>query len=104
VGDTSFAAMGMMVLMMPLFFVGMYQKNGQPLEVTLSYFIQANFIRPKIRVYRTRNYYDLLHKKAKAEKEVEKIVRSHKKDINDIRTEKKRRKDPDDTGRSEQRR
>jgi hypothetical protein len=96
--------MGMMILMMPLFFVGMYEKNVQPLEVRLSYFIQANFMRPKVRVYRTNNYYDLLHKKAVADKEVDKIVRSHKKDINDIRTEKKRRKDPDDTGRSEQRR
>ena len=39
-GDTSFAAMGMMALMMPMFFVGMYQKNGQPLEVILAHFIQ----------------------------------------------------------------
>lgn len=104
VGDTSFAAMGMMVLMMPLFFVGMYQKNGQPLEVTMSHFIQANFIRPKVRVYKTKNYYDLLHKKALAEEEVEKIVRSHKKDINENRIKEKRRKDPDDTGRPEHRR
>ena len=76
-GDTSFAAMGMMILMMPMFFVGMYQKNGQPLEVILTHFIQANFIRPKIRIYQTDNYYEALHRQAIAEKEVERIVHKY---------------------------
>ena len=80
-GDTSFAAMGMMALMMPMFFVGMYQKNGQPLEVILAHFIQANFIRPKLRIYQTENYYDALHRQAVAEKEVEKIVRKYHADL-----------------------
>ncbi len=73
-GDTSFATMGMIILMMPMFFVGMYQKNGQPLEVIFTHFVQANFIRPKVRVYKTDNYYEALHRQAEAEKEVEKIV------------------------------
>lgn len=81
VGDSSFAAMGMMLLMMPLFFVGMYQRNGQPLEVILAHFIQANFIRPKLRIYQTENYYDALHRQAVAEKEVEKIVRKYHADL-----------------------
>lgn len=81
VGDSSFAAMGMMLLMMPLFFVGMYQRNGQPLEVILAHFIQANFIRPKLRIYQTENYYDALHRQAVAEKEVEKIVRKYHADF-----------------------
>lgn len=82
-GDTSFAAMGMMVLMMPMFFVGMYQKNGQPLEVILAHFIQANFIRPKIRIYQTDNYYEALHRQAIAEKEVDKIVRKYHEDVSE---------------------
>ena len=80
-GDTSFAAMGMMILMMPMFFVGMYQKNGQPLEVILTHFIQANFIRPKIRIYQTDNYYEALHRQAIAEKEVERIVHKYHKNV-----------------------
>lgn len=76
-GDTSFAAMGMMIVMMPMFFIGMYQKNGQPLEVIISHFIRATFIRPKIRIYKTNNYYQALKKHAIAEKEVEKIVRKY---------------------------
>ena len=82
-GDTSFAAMGMMILMMPMFFVGMYQKNGQPLEVILTHFIQANFIRPKIRIYQTDNYYEALHRQAIAEKEVERIVYKYHKNVSE---------------------
>ena len=77
VGDSTFAAMGMMVLMMPMFFVGMYQKNGEPLEVILAHFIQANFLRPKVRIYQTDNYYVALHRQAMAEQEVDKIVRKY---------------------------
>lgn len=82
-GDTSFAAMGMMILMMPMFFVGMYQKNGQPLEVILTHFIQANFIRPKIRIYQTNNYYEALYRQAIAEREVEKIVHKYHKNVSE---------------------
>ena len=73
IGDSTFAAMGMMIVMMPLFFFAMYEKNGQPLEVFLHHFIQATFIRPKIRPYKTDNYYAALMRQEKAEKEVEKI-------------------------------
>ena len=74
IGDSTFAAMGMMIVMMPLFFFAMYEKNGQPLEVFLHHFIQATFIRPKIRPYQTDNYYAALMRQEKAEKEVERIV------------------------------
>ena len=74
IGDSTFAAMGMMIVMMPLIFFAMYEKNGQPLEVFLHHFIQATFIRPKVRPYQTDNYYAALTRQEKAEKEVEKIV------------------------------
>ena len=54
---TNTAVMGMMVIMMPFFFLAMYEKNGQPLEVILNHMIQAVFKRPKIRPYKTDNYY-----------------------------------------------
>ena len=78
IGSTSMAAMGMMVIMMPMFFFAMYEKNGQPLEVYLGHFIQASFIRPKIRIYQTDNYYAALIRQAAAEKEVENIVQLYK--------------------------
>ena len=68
------AVMGMMVIMMPFFFLAMYEKNGQPLEVILNHMIQAVFKRPKIRPYVTDNYYAALMRQAEAEKEVENIV------------------------------
>jgi len=73
-GNSSMAAMGMMVIMLPFFFIAMYEKNGQPLEVFLGHFIDANFKRPKVRPYKTNNYYTLLIKQAQVEKEVEKIA------------------------------
>ena len=74
------AVMGMMAIMMPFFFLAMYEKNGQHLEVILSHMIQAIFKRPKIRPYMTDNYYAALMRQAKAEKEVENIVRHSQKE------------------------
>ena len=76
VAEVNVAVMGMMVIMMPIFFFAMYEKNGRPLEVYLGHFIEAIFIRPKKRPYKTDNYYAALMRQAAAEKEVEKIVRS----------------------------
>ena len=71
----STSVMIMMVIMMPFFFLAMYEKHGQPLEVFLKHFIQANFVIPKTRPYKTDNYYAALIRQAKAEEEVDKIVR-----------------------------
>ena len=73
--SVSTSVMIMMVIMMPFFFLAMYEKHGQPLEVFLKHFIQANFVRPKVRPYKTDNYYAALIRQAKAEEEVDKIVR-----------------------------
>lgn len=52
---TSTAAIGMMVIMMPFFFLAMYERNGQHLEVILGHMIEAIFIRLKERPYKTNN-------------------------------------------------
>ena len=72
----SMATMGMMVIMMPMFFFAMYEKNGQPLEVYLGHFIQASFIRPKIRIYQTDNYYAALIRQAAAERQIQEVEKS----------------------------
>ena len=66
--------MVMIIVMLPLFFLAMYEKDGQPLEVIAGNFIQAKFIRPKVRPFQTDNYYDALMRQYQLEKEVEKIV------------------------------
>ena len=78
-GNVSLAAMSMIFIMMPLFLLAMYERDGQPLEVLAKHFIVTRFIRPKIRPYKTDNYYAILHRQAVAEKEVEEIVTHSKK-------------------------
>ena len=61
-GGNTAATLGMMAVMLPAFFLGMYEKNGQPMEKLLSYYVQSRFVRPKIRPYKTNNYYAILMK------------------------------------------
>ena len=74
IGSTSLAAMSMIIIMIPMFLLAMYERDGQPLEVIAKHFIESKFIRPKIRPYQTDNYYDVLKRAAQAEKEVDRIV------------------------------
>lgn len=64
------ASICMILIMMPFFFLGMYERDGQPLEKIAKQFIQAKFVRPKVRPYQTNNYYAVLHRQAQAEMEV----------------------------------
>ena len=48
--------------------------NGQPPEVVARQFYQARFVRPKVRPYRTNNYYAALMRQADAQEEVTRIV------------------------------
>ncbi len=78
-GNPTLATLGMMVIMLPMFLLAMYERNEQPLEMVLKQYIQANFIRPKIRVYQTKNDYMTILKMADAQKEVKEIVKASKK-------------------------
>ena len=70
----SAASLCMIVVMMPMFFFAMYERDGQPLEVILKQIIRAAFVRPKRRPYKTDNYYEALMRQYQAERKVEKIV------------------------------
>ena len=59
-GNLSLAALSMIAVMLPFFFFGMYERNGQPPEVVARQFYQARFVRPKVRPYQTNNYYAAL--------------------------------------------
>lgn len=77
-GNVSMAALCMIVIMLPFFFLGMYERDGQPLEKIAKQFIQAKFVRPKVRPYQTNNYYAVLIRQALAETEVNRIVYGEK--------------------------
>ena len=93
VGSTA-AAMVMMLVMLPAFLLGVYEKHGQPLETVLMHIAQVSFLRPKERPYRIRNFYSLLMKQNHYDEEVARIVRENAVDRTAEktarRTEKKR--------------
>ncbi len=72
---TSAATLAMIVVMLPCFLMAMYEKHGQPLEVVAKNIIQTKFVRPKERPYQTQNFYAVLEKQRKLEKEVSAIVK-----------------------------
>ena len=70
----SAAALIMIVVMMPFFLFAMYERNGEPLEKVLRHIYDAKFKRPKQRPYKTNNFYTVLTRQAKLDKEVRAIV------------------------------
>ena len=71
---SSTTAMCMMLVMLPFFLLGVYEKNGQPLEKVAGNIIRASILRPRQRPYRTNNFYTLLERQDKLDKEVSRIV------------------------------
>ena len=74
----STATLLMVLVMVPFFMFAMYEKNGQPLEKIIRNIVQVCFLRPKERPYETNNFYDLLERQEKLDKEVQRIVRGEK--------------------------
>jgi len=72
---TSLAAFVMIVIMLPCFLMAMYEKHGQPLETVIKNIVETKFVRPKERPYQTENFYAVIEKQRKLEKEVSAIVK-----------------------------
>ena len=47
----------MLALMLPAFFMAMYERDGQPFEKVVGHIVRAKFLRPGVRPYRTENMY-----------------------------------------------
>lgn len=68
------AAMLLMIgLMLPFFFFAMYEKDGLSLEKVLKNIIRTCFLYPRVRPYKTENFYALL-----SEKEAKSIAETDK--------------------------
>ena len=67
----------MIVIMSPFFMFAMYEKNGQPLEKLLRYYILAKFVNSAYRPYRTGNIYTALDKLSK-EEETQNVAKKRK--------------------------
>ena len=76
-GNMTIAGCGMMMVMLPFFIFAMYERDGRTLEYVLRDMIETIFLRPRVRPYRTENFYEELCLAAQTEKEVRKIVRKY---------------------------
>ena len=75
---TSASSLLMIFSMLPLFMFAIYEKHGQPLEVILKHYIEVRFLNPKQRPYKTENFYAVLIRQDKLDKEVKHIVERRK--------------------------
>ncbi len=76
---SSSAAMCMMLIMLPFFMLGVYEKHGQPLEKVVRNILRVCFLRPKQRPYKTNNFYAVLARQDQLDKEVCHIVYGNQK-------------------------
>ena len=60
----SIAVLAMIALMLPMFFIAMYEKDGQKAEIVLRNFVRAK-LWPGVRPYKTENLYKYLQEEAK---------------------------------------
>ena len=74
----SMATFIMIFTMIPFFALGLYEKNGEPLEAVLWHIIESRYLRPRRRIYQTQNIYALLEKQAQLENEVKAIAQGNK--------------------------
>lgn len=87
--SASGASLCMVLAMLPFFLVGIYEKNGLPLEKIIRNMVRVLFLRPKQRPYQTNNFYAALMRQAQLDQEVRKIVQDHRKAVS---TKKQRKR------------
>ena len=67
---TQGAALLMVGVMLPFFFLAMYERDGFPAEKIVYFMIRQKFLMPGIRPYKSENLYEQLEKHEKISKEV----------------------------------
>lgn len=75
--STSTATLLMVLLMLPFFLLAMYERNGLPLEKIISHIVLMRFVRPKVRPYRTENFYAVLERQHNLDMEVRAIAKNN---------------------------
>jgi hypothetical protein len=76
---TDIAVLLMIAVMLPFFFIAMYEKEGMPAEKYLYQVITMKILRPGIRRYKAESLYEQLMIKQEIEKEVEALERKQRK-------------------------
>jgi hypothetical protein len=65
IGNSS-AVLLMIGVMLPLFFLAMYERDGRPAEKILRNIIRTKFLWAETRPYKTENLYEIMEREAKA--------------------------------------
>lgn len=89
--SASGASICMVLVMLPLFLMAVYEKNGLPLEKIVRNIIRVLFLRPKQRPYQTNNFYAAVMRQYQLDEEVSRIVRNHQKAVSAKKQGKRRR-------------
>ncbi|MCL2776273.1 MAG: PrgI family protein, partial [Oscillospiraceae bacterium] len=89
IGNTA-AVMVMIILMLPAFFIAMYEKDGLSAEKILLNIIRANWYYPPVRPYKTENFYHVIELEGKIFGESEKAASSGKTSESDFKTNDKK--------------
>ena len=67
------AAMLLMIaLMLPFFFLAMYERDGLPAEKVLKNILRATVLTPRVRPYKTQNFYLYLNEQGKEAPQLDK--------------------------------
>ncbi len=67
---TQASALIMVAIMLPFFFLAMYEKDGFPAEKILYFMVRQKLLTPGIRPYKSENLYKQLEEREKLKKEV----------------------------------
>ena len=59
------AALLMIGVMLPMFFMAMYEKDGQPAEIVMRNYIRTKIYWAGVRPFKTENFYEILEKEGK---------------------------------------
>lgn len=77
---TEAAAILMILVMVPLFLLAMYERDGMPAEKILKLMIRQRYILPGIRRYKSENLFRQMEEREKIRKEVERLENKAKKE------------------------
>ena len=112
---SSIAAILMVTIMLPFFFMAMYEKDGLPFEKVVANIIRQKFICPSVRPYKTENFYQEIStlvkrrvcrmaKKTKQEAQQERLSLVEKRNRQERRNKKSRKEREQEKRRKKQER
>jgi hypothetical protein len=93
IGNSS-AVLLMMGVMLPAFFIAIYERDGQPAEKIILNIIRMRLFFPTKRPYKTENFYHIIEKEALLDRQIKKASPAGKAPVGKRKTVKEKQKRP----------